>query len=83
MERRNKPTTTSTGSSVADFADGWPPSSIPPEPSSPSPTVDFQVIIKDVFVELKICGGKSKKRSLNRSVFLSSECVMFSGTTRR
>uniref|UniRef100_A0A8R1TZC6 B box-type domain-containing protein n=1 Tax=Onchocerca volvulus TaxID=6282 RepID=A0A8R1TZC6_ONCVO len=42
MERRNKPTTTSTGSSVADFADGWPPSSIPPEPSSPSPTVDFQ-----------------------------------------
>ncbi|VDN95598.1 unnamed protein product [Brugia pahangi] len=42
MERRNKPTTTSTSSSVVDFTDGWPPSSIPPEPSSPSPTVDFQ-----------------------------------------
>lgn len=45
MERRNKPTTTSTSSSVVDFTDGWPPSSIPPEPSSPSPTVDFQVIL--------------------------------------
>ncbi|MCP9257615.1 B-box zinc finger [Dirofilaria immitis] len=42
MERRNKPITTSTSSSVVDFADGWPPSSIPPEPSSPSPTIDFQ-----------------------------------------
>lgn len=49
MERRNKPITTSTSSSVVDFTDGWPPSSIPPEPSSPSPTVDFQVIL-NIFV---------------------------------
>lgn len=49
MERRNKPTTTSTSSSVADFTDGWPPSSMPPEPSSPSPTTDFQVVFMYFF----------------------------------
>ncbi|VDK36222.1 unnamed protein product [Gongylonema pulchrum] len=56
MERRNKPNTGSTSSPVIDFTDGWPPSSVPPEPSSPSPTADFQ----------------SKKNSVDNNNSLSS-----------
>uniref|UniRef100_A0A9J2P2H1 B box-type domain-containing protein n=2 Tax=Ascaris TaxID=6251 RepID=A0A9J2P2H1_ASCLU len=41
MERRQKSTSLSAHNSVADFSDGWPPSSIPPEPPSPSPPSDF------------------------------------------
>lgn len=41
MERRQKSSTLSSHNSNADFSDGWPPSSVPPEPPSPSPPNDF------------------------------------------
>ncbi|VDM26968.1 unnamed protein product [Toxocara canis] len=41
MERRQKSTSISAHNSMADFNDGWPPSSVPPEPPSPSPPSDF------------------------------------------
>ncbi|VDK52758.1 unnamed protein product [Anisakis simplex] len=41
MERRQKSISISAHNSMADFNDGWPPSSVPPEPPSPSPPNDF------------------------------------------
>ncbi|MFH4975993.1 hypothetical protein AB6A40_002702 [Gnathostoma spinigerum] len=42
MERRHKSSTLgSRSSTMNDFNDGWPPSSVPPEPPSPSPPRDF------------------------------------------
>lgn len=71
MERRNKPLTTSTNSSIADFADGWPPSSMPPEPASPPP-LEFQVgkseffkNVDSVFVQVFRLGATCKLRSFS------------------
>lgn len=41
MERRQKSGTISSNNSNADFTNGWPPSSLPPEPPTPSPPSDF------------------------------------------
>lgn len=42
MERRHK-SAISSHNSNADFTDGWPPSSVPPEPPSASPPNDFTI----------------------------------------
>lgn len=72
MERRNKPTNTSTSSSIVDFADGWPPSSMPPEANSPSPTVDFQVKVNIWLFIFWIT--KLQECHINRLIFLSRWC---------
>lgn len=50
MERRHKSGTLSATNSNSDFSNGWPPSSLPPEPPTPSPPNDFSVRLLDRFI---------------------------------